>query len=87
MSYTRAAAEAPREHGLVAGAMTGAWTINRELEGILHALRRERPAQPGLPPNPPPEIEAMARETLSQHNHSFELLRQIRQILELHLSK
>lgn len=43
MSASRAAREAPREHGLLAGAVMSSWDIFRELDALRLHLRGERP--------------------------------------------
>jgi hypothetical protein len=87
MSYAQhfpTAREADREHGLVAGAMTGAWTLANELEAMFHTMQGRRPTNHGAPPDPQPtSVENMAIVAVEQHARARAIVSDLKQLLSL----
>lgn len=82
------AVESPREHGLVAGAMSNAWIINRQLYEIvqLTSCTNNGSYQVTIPDPQPPDILTMAAETIKLQGETIKVLERLQELLEEHNS-
>lgn len=85
MSYGSAAREAPKEHGIVAGVMTGTWLVNNQLADILRMLRDDRMGTVSPMPEVEPTVLAMATQALRHNTYTIALLAELRALVQTRL--